>query len=214
MLSGKGTFKDYKYHIKLDPSVKPAVHSPRKIDLSLQCYDITFKYTSGQKVPVAEALGDKTEIRGFDITIHDVTTTLNHVQVEAIQKATRGVQVLQLLMQQMMQGWPDHIKQLPGILKPFWKLRDDLFTEHSCVLFQNMFYIPSVLRAGCHRALHHRHPCIVKMKLRALTTMYWLGSNKEIDNHVMHCEPCQAVGRSPQKESAIPIEIPRNLGKS
>ena len=84
----------------------------------------------GHKVPVTDALSivspsDKTEMKGLDITFYDVTATMNHVQVEAMQKAAREDQVLQLLMQHMMQGWPDHIKQLPVILKPFWQLRDD-----------------------------------------------------------------------------------------
>ena len=41
-------------------------------------------------------------------------------------------------------------------------------------------------KAGCLQALHQGHPGIVKMKLRAQTSMYWLGLNKEIENHVMH----------------------------
>ena len=69
----------------------------------MQPYDITFKYISVKKVPFAEVLSDKTEIKVLDITNHDVTITLNHVQVEDIQKATREDQVLQLLIQQMMQ---------------------------------------------------------------------------------------------------------------
>ena len=112
------------------------VHPPWKITLSLQPYDFTFKYIPGQKVPAAEASSYKTEIKGLDITIHDVATTLNHVQVEAIQKAATDNQVLQLLMQQIMPVCPDYIKQLPEVLKPFWQLRDDLSIEHSCVTFQ------------------------------------------------------------------------------
>ena len=34
--SGIGTFKNYRYHIELNPKVKPVVHPPRKIALSLQ----------------------------------------------------------------------------------------------------------------------------------------------------------------------------------
>ena len=40
----------------------------------------------------------RTEIKGLGVTIHDLTTTLSHAQVEAIQKATREDQVLQMLM--------------------------------------------------------------------------------------------------------------------
>ena len=95
----------------------------------------------------------------LEITIHDVTTTMSHVQVEAIEKATREVQVLQLLIQQMMQGWSDHIKQLPEVLRPFWQIRNDLSIENSCVTFQGRFYIPSVVK------IH--------------SSVYWLGMNKE-----------------------------------
>ena len=147
--------------------------------LKLQPYDITIKYYPSQKVPVIDALtrvspSGKTKIKGLDVTLHDLTTTLNHVQVEAIQKASREDQVLQMLMQQMMQGWPDHIKLLPVALQPFWQLKDDLSIEHSCITFQGRLYIPSVLRAGSVKALHQGHPGIVKMKLRAQTSMYWL----------------------------------------
>ena len=46
------------------------------------------------------------------------------------------------------------------------------------------------------------------MKHRAQSIMYWIGLNKEIENHVMRCEPCQIICRSWQKESAIPMKIP------
>ena len=103
-----------------------------------------------------------TEIKGLDVTIHDLTATLNHVQVEAIQKATREHQLLQMLRQQMMQGWLDHIKLLPVALKLFWQLKDDFFIVHSHITFQDRFHIPSVFRASCLNALHHGHPGIVK----------------------------------------------------
>ena len=203
--SGIGTLNNYKYHIELDPKVKLVLHPPRKTAFSLQPYGITIKYVHSQKVPFADALSrvspsDNTEIKRFNITIHDVTTTLYHFQVEATQKATREDQVLQLLMQQMMQGWPDHIKQLPAVLNPFWLLRDDSSIEHSCVTFQGRFYKPSVLGAGSLRPLHQGYPGIVKMKLGAQTSISWIGMNKEIDNHVIHCKPCQILSKSHHKE--------------
>ena len=73
-----------------------------------------------------------------------LTTTLSNVEVEAIQKATREDQILQMLMQQMMQGWSDHIKLLPVAHKLFWQLKHDLSIEHSCITFQGRFYITSV----------------------------------------------------------------------
>ena len=154
-----------------------APHRLQRLLLKLQPYDITIKYIPAQNVPVADALSSvspsgRTEIKGLDVTTHDLTTTLSSVQAEATQKATREDQVLQMLMQQMTQGWPNHIKLLPVAIKPFLQLKDDLSIEHSCITFQGRFYIPLVLRAGCLKTLHQRHPGIIKMKLRAQTSMY------------------------------------------
>ena len=66
--------------------------------------------------------GGRTEIKGLEVTIHDPTRTSSYIQVETIQKATREDQLLEMLMQQMMQGWPDLIKLLPVAPKPFYEL--------------------------------------------------------------------------------------------
>ena len=46
------------------------------------------------------------------------------------------------------------------------------------------------------------------MKLRVQQSMYWLGINKDIEDHVMSCDPCQVNGRSQQKEPILPFEVP------
>ena len=71
-----------------------------------------------------------------------------------------------------MEGWPEHVKQVPRDLKPFWQLRDDLSVEHGCVLFQGRFYIPQALRSHCLKTLHQGHLGITKMRVRALAIMY------------------------------------------
>ena len=71
-----------------------------------------------------------------------------------------------------------------------------------CVLFQGRFFIPQAVRSHCHKTLHQGHSGITKMRLRAQTSMYW------IEDHVLHCVPCQIHSRSQQKEPAIPVEVP------
>ena len=62
----------------------------------------------------------------------------------------------------------------------------------------------------CHKI---GHPGMLKMKLRAQQSMYWLGINKDIENHVMSCDPCQVNGRSQQKEPIILLKCQTDLGK-
>ena len=157
----------------------------QRLLLKLQPCDITIKYLPGHKVAVADALSrvspsGKTVIRDLDVTIHEMTNqTYVHNWIAQIQKETREDQVLQLLMQHIMEGWPQHWKSLPVVLCPFWQLKDDLAIELSCVTYQGRFYIPSTMHKACLNLLHEGHPGIVKMKLRAQTSVYWIGLNKE-----------------------------------
>ena len=133
---------------------------------------------------------------------------ISHLQLAHIQKATWEDQVLQMLMSKMIEGFPEHIKQLPVVLRPFWQIRDDLSIEHSCLAYQGRYYIPKAIREQSLASLHIDHPGMLKMKLRVQQSMYWLGINKDIENHVMSCDPCQVNGRSQQKEPIMPFEVP------
>ena len=46
------------------------------------------------------------------------------------------------------------------------------------------------------------------MKLRAQTSVYWIGLNKEIEEHILRCKLCQVNGKSQSKEPVIPKETP------
>ena len=199
-----------RHHLKHLSDAPPRL---QRLLLKLQPYDIIIKYVPGKDVPVADALSrispsGKTEIQGLDVTIHELTPELSYIQVKSIQEAIKENQVLQLLMQQLMSEWPEHSKQLPVVLRPFWQLKDHLSIEHACITYEGRFYIPQVLREPCMKALHQGHPGMVKMKLRAKTSMYWIGINREIEEHVMQCEPCHVCSNFQQKEPAISMEVP------
>ena len=133
---------------------------------------------------------------------------INHLQLVHIQKATQEDQVLQMSMSKMIEGFPEHIKQLTVVLRPFWQIRDDLSIEHSYLAYKGRYYMPKAIREEALASLQIGHPGMLTMKLRAQQSMYWLGINKAIEDHVMSCDPCQVSSRSQQKEPIIPFEVP------
>ena len=111
----------------------------QRLLLKIQAYDFSIKYIPGPKIPMAYALSsvsphEKAEIKGLDITIDELTPTMSRVEVETIQKAAQEDTTLQLLMQQMIKGWPkEGCRKLPEVLKPYWQFREHLTIEHSCI---------------------------------------------------------------------------------
>ena len=108
-------------HLKYLSDAPPRL---QRLLLKLKPYDITIKHVPGFQVPVVDALSrvspsGRTEIKGLDVAIHEITPDLSHAEVETIQQATTEDPTQQLLMQQLMKHWPEHVKQVPRNLKPF-----------------------------------------------------------------------------------------------
>ena len=113
----------------------------QRLLLKLKAYNLTIKYIPGKDVVVADALSQvnpngNIKVKGLDVAFHEMSPCISHLQLVHIQKATQEDQVLQMLMSKMIEGFPEHIKQLPVILRPFWQIRDDLSIEDSCLAYQ------------------------------------------------------------------------------
>ena len=122
-------------HLKHLSDVPPRL---QRLLLKIQPYDFVIKYVPGKNIPMADAFSrvspnEKTEIKDLDVTIHEITPQLSRIQVESIQKATQQDKTLQLLIQQMLEGWPESCRKLPEILRPLWQWRDDVSIENLCI---------------------------------------------------------------------------------
>ena len=51
------------------------------------------------------------------------------------------------------------------------------------------------------------------MKLRAQTSVYWIGLNKEIEDHILRCEPCQINSKAQSKEPVTPRDTAQIMAK-
>ena len=71
-------------------------------------------------VAVADALSQvnpngNTKVKGLDVTVHEMSPCISHLQLVHIQRTMQEDQVLQMLMSKMIEGFPEHIKQLPVV---------------------------------------------------------------------------------------------------
>ena len=73
---------------------------------------------------------------------------------------------MQLLIQQLIQGWPNHCKEVDPVLNN-WALRDDISIEDGCIAYLGRLILPPNLRKSCMESLHRGHPGMSKMHFRA-----------------------------------------------
>ncbi|CAB4017439.1 transposon Tf2-1 poly [Paramuricea clavata] len=180
--------------------------------LRLQPYDCIIKYKPGKEMGIADTLSrlsprEGDEIPGMQVKIHHLVEFLP-VELQQIKDETAKDGTLQILTEQVMQGWPDSIKKTQQAIKPYWNNRDDISIQEGVLLLGSRIIIPKSLRQKILQKIHSGHQGMEKCKLRAKSCVYWPGIYKEIENMVASCCACKKFQNSQQKEPMIPSEVP------
>ena len=112
------------------------------------------------------------------------------------------------LMETIIQGWPDSIKDLPTDVRVFWSFRDELAVEDGIIFKGKQVLIPESLRADIFAQLHQSHQGIEKTQLLAREGVYWPNINKDIEHMTRTCTLCQELANCNRKEPLIPHDTP------
>ena len=97
--------------------------------------------------------------------------------------------------------------ELLPLLEP-WGCRNELTVEDGIAMNSQRIIIPTVLQEEILTKLHSAHQGTEKTKLRARTSVYWRGLNKDINEITKTCGTCQELHPSQQKKTLIPTEVP------
>ena len=112
------------------------------------------------------------------------------------------------LIETIIQGWPDSIKDLPTDVRVFWTFRDELAVEDGIIFKGKQVLIPENLRADILAQLHQSHQGTEKTQLLARVGMYWPNINKDIEHMVRTCTLCQELANCDRKEPLTPHDTP------
>ena len=183
--------------------------------LRIQKYDVQIKYVPGKDVPVADALsrisschGD--DIPGVDITVHEALLNVNAspTRVSQIQEETMKDTTLSVLCKIIAEGWPEKRSECPTYLHPYWNYRDELTVSNGMILKGSRIIIPKSLQSDVLQQLHYAHQGAEKCKLRAKGSVFWANINRDIEEMVKSCSPCQRHQTLNKKEPLLAHEIP------
>ena len=104
--------------------------------------------------------------------------------MQELQKATCQDQHLQYLMEYVTQGWPESKNQLPQDIRTYWMFRDDMAVIDWVVIKGRCIIILEALQQQVLKQLHINHMGIKKTKFLVCKSVYWIGMNADIENHI------------------------------
>lgn len=105
-------------------------------------------------------------------------------------------------------GFPTKKSEAPECLRPYYKLKDELYTLDGVPFLNGRMFIPKSLRRDILANLHSAHQGPSGMKASARHRFWWLGMDRDIDQVRSQCRDCNEKAPSNAKEPLSPLPEP------
>ena len=145
---------------------KPLLSVPKRLQrmlLRLQKYSLSVKYCPGKQIFIADMLSRaylkevmdegysyvsqlQSEIEAINHAEHERMKESTHYQVK---KASQCDQTLQVLMNTVLTGWPEHKQDTPICIHSYWNYRDEITAQDGILYRGSRVIIPQSMRSPC-----------------------------------------------------------------
>ena len=105
----------------------------------------------------------------------DEVVTWDRVHKEAVKD-----DVCMYLCDAIEKGFPQKKAEAPECLRPYYKVKEELYSLDSVPFLNGRMYIPKSLRREVLATLHSAHQCPAGMKSSARHRFWWLGMDSDI----------------------------------
>ncbi|XP_037781990.1 uncharacterized protein K02A2.6-like [Penaeus monodon] len=116
------------------------------------------------------------------------------------------------LLHHVKSGFPNDRYNLPSTLRPYWKIRNELYNDGDLVLYGPRVVVPASLHRSILARLHDSHSGVEATKRRAQQTVFWPGINADIRNIVRSSDFFSVAGKHflvyVDRLSGWPVVIP------
>ena len=125
------------------------------------------------------------------------------MSVEEIQKALLEDLELRTVRQLLTSN------QVYKMVKPYKTVADELcITDQSILLRGTRIVLPTTLRERAITLAHEDHAGMTRCKQRLRAKLWWPNMDKQIEDYITSCHPCQTTARPPRPEPMQPTELP------
>ncbi len=125
------------------------------------------------------------------------------ITLERVKDIAQDDEETRLLIDTILNGFPDDQTDLPHTVLPYWKLKDDLSCIDGVPLYMNRIIVPRALRAEVLDCLHAAHQGVAGMKARARVSVFWPSMNCDIGSKRAQCSTCNRIAPSQPSQPLI-----------
>ncbi|KAL3887489.1 hypothetical protein ACJMK2_027430 [Sinanodonta woodiana] len=188
---------------------KPLSQAPKRLQdilMKMFRYNVTFRYVKGSELIIADtlsraySLSDDTELTRLKVCELEMFDKIPDARNTEIRRETAKYTTCQLLIDRIIEGWPQNKNDLKPEVRPYFSIRDTLSFYDGIILKGEAVLIPKAWRGQIKEHLHSAHIGFDSMVRRARGTVFWLGMNQEIRQLADICEHCMERKPKRQKE--------------
>ena len=106
---------------------------------------------------------------------------------------------LQLLAQQIEQGWPEKIGEVDEQIQQYWSFQEDITISDGLLVKGHRIIVPKAMRYYMLSQVHEGHFGMDKCKARMSNCYYWPGINCQIERMIWSCSTCLEFAESKPK---------------
>ena len=193
------------------PSIAAARMQRWALLLSAYSYTIQFRSTQAHgnvdglsrlPLPADVTVGNSKDTTDFNIHQNKSLP----LQASDIATATRRDPILSRVLVCLKQGWPTNV---PESLRTYWRKRNEITVEGDVLLWGLRVIIPHGSRNQILKDLHCGHQGIAKMKTLARSHVWWPTIDRDLEETVKGCLPCQEQSKAPPKAQLNPWSWPQ-----
>lgn len=205
----------YTDHKPLEVIYKPTSKPPARIErwaLRLQPYRFKVIYSPGahnpadvlSRLPLTDQPHNHRNVAEEYINYVATNAVPKALTLAEISKATKSDPLLQLVQRHIDSNrWPDTSE-----LQPFKRVKNELSVTNGLVLRGCRIVIPAGLRQRTLQNAHEGHQGMVRTKQMVRGKVWWPGVDRNIEEMVKACLPCQSVSTKYTAEPLQPTEMP------
>ena len=126
-----------------------------------------------------------------------------------IKEASKDDKEMNMLMQMITTGWPEHKDNVPLQVRHYLTYRDELTAQDGIVVLRGQrLVVPKSLTSTMKVKCHASHLGINSMLRCARDLLYWPGMSTDVRNYVETCGVCASTPVKQPTEPVISRDVP------